>query len=271
MKRIAALALVLSAPLALPSCRSGEEDPGTPGPPEVTSEAAAAESPVAALPSTPAGRLVARSVDFHDPEGVWWSRPVSLRWVSSRPGGEERVARLAIDDGGSHFHLDMELRGHQLEMALQDGSLHTAVDGSRDFTPEVAELLRLDREEGLYWRNYFLFLVGLPMKLTDPGAELAEEVASTEFDGRPVEAVRVRYDTDDGYPWWEFYFEPADGRFVGARFWREGPDVDGEYITMEGLAEAGPLRIPEVRRWYTNARGEHLGTDRVEGLEVGEG
>ena len=39
---------------------------------------------------------------------------------------------------------------------------------------------------------------------------------------------------------------------------------------MEGLAEAGPLRLPAVRRWYTNAEGEHLGTDEVARLEAGQ-
>lgn len=223
--------------------------------------------------STPADRLVARSVDFHDPEGVWWSRPLGLRWVSSRPGGEERIARLEIDNAASTFELEMELRGHALEMSVDGDSVRTLVDGApaEGASAEVRERLRLHREDGLYWRNYFLYLVGLPMKLADPAAELAEAPDTVEFGGRRVLGVTVRYDPDDRYPWWELYFAPDDARLVGARFWNEGRDADGEHITMVGLAEAGPLRLPAERRWYTNAGAEHLGTDRVEGLEVGPG
>lgn len=262
------LALGLAALLVLPSCRPDAGD-GDPPPETGAASSGAPVSPPSTLPSTPAGRLVARSIDFHDPRGAWWSRPIRLRWVSSRPGGERRVASLEIDNAAGAFDVEMELRGHALEMAVTGDSARTLVDGSPDPPPDVRERLRLDREGGVYWRNYFLFLVGLPMKLADAGAELGAEARSTTFQGREVRAVTVRYDPQDRYPWWELYFAPDDARLVGARFWNRGRDADGEYITMEGLSEAGWLRLPRTRRWYTNAADEHLGTDRVEGLSVG--
>lgn len=271
MKPLIPTALILLVVLGACEPRGGEE-----GPANAASEARSGAPPSVvareALPETPAGRLVARSIDFHDPEGVWWSRPVRLRWVSSRPGGEQRIARVEIDNRAGSFFLSMELRGHALETSVVGDSARTRVDGipASEAPAEVRERLRLDREEGRYWRNYFTFLVGLPMKLTDPGAELAAEAPDTvELDGRRALAVPVRFESDDRYPHWELYFAPDDARLVGARFWNEGRGVDGEYITMDGLAEAGPLRLPAERRWYTNAADRHLGTDRVEGLEVG--
>jgi len=264
----AALALAI---LALIASACGPRSEGEGGAARDTGTAGARPgAPLYPVPDTPSGELLARAIAFHDPEGVWRTRPLEVRWESSRPGGERRIAELHVDNGSGTFDLEMELRGHVLELNVSGDTVHTRVNGSEEFTPQVRERLRLHREGGLYWRNYFLFLLGMPMKLTDPGTELVDGPRTVDFRGRRTLALRARYETEDGYPWWEFYFDPDDARLVGARFWREAPDADGEYIVMEELAEAGSLRLPAVRRWYTNAQGEHLGTDRVARLEAGE-
>jgi len=222
-----------------------------------------------ALPETSTGELLDRSFRYHDPDNVWDRQPIRLQWVSTRPGGERRVATVAIDNAAGRFELEMEFRGALLEMDVEGEDATVRVDGSTDIDQETRDRLRLDLEGGLYWRNYFLFLVGLPMKILDPGTGLAEAPTSARFEGREVQAIHATYETADGYPNWEFYFDPDTAGLVGARFWREARDVDGEYIVMSGVAEAGPLRIPQVRDWYMSDDGEHLGTDEVRGLHVG--
>lgn len=221
------------------------------------------------VPDTPVGALLSRALEHHDPDDVWSHRPIELRWVSLRPDGTERVASLLIDNTTGHFGLEMDHRGHHLEYEAEGDETTILVDGSTAASPEAREALSLDREAGLMWRNYFHFLVGLPMKLTDPGASLDEDPMPTRFQDREVLAIQATYATDDGYPYWAFYFDPDSAELVGARFWREGPEMDGEYIVMEGAAEAGSLRIPASRAWYMNADDEYLGTDEVRGLTVG--
>ncbi|NIP59407.1 MAG: hypothetical protein GWO00_16010 [Gemmatimonadetes bacterium] len=251
------------------ACGPGAEGEGG-GAGDPGSSAGRPDAPIYPVPDTPSGELLARAIAFHDPDGVWRTRPLEARWESSRPGGERRIAELLVDNGSGTFDLEMEFRGHALELQVSGDTVHTRVNGSEEFTPQVRERLRLHREGGLYWRNYFLFLLGMPMKLTDRETELVDDPRTVAFLGRRTLAIRARYETENGYPWWEFYFAPDDARLVGARFWREAPDADGEYIVMEGIAETGSLRLPEERRWYTNAGGEHLGTDRVARLEVAE-
>lgn len=231
--------------------------------------AAEAGSRVRETPDTPAGALLSRALEHHDPDDVWSQRPIELQWVSLRPDGTERVASLLIDNTTGLFGLEMDHGGYDLEYEAKGDQARVLVDGSREVSPEAREALSLDREGGLMWRNYFHFLVGLPMKLTDPGASLDEGPVSTRFQDREVLAIQATYATDDGYPYWAFYFDPGSSALVGARFWREGPDVDGEYIVMEGTAESGSLRIPASRAWYTSADDEYLGTDEVRGLTVG--
>lgn len=235
-----------------------------------TSASTAADSPsyLDRLPDTPAGELLTRSLAHHDPDEAWLQRPIRLQWVSSQPDTEARVADLAIDNGRGIFALTMRHRGHDMDYLVEGDDLSVQVDGSTEIPPEVREAVSLHREDGLMWRNYFVFLAGLPMKLTDEAARLAAAPATTRFQGRAVEALKVTYETDDGYPHWAFYFDPTTSALVGARFWREAPDGDGEYIVMEGEIEAGRFRIPARRHWYMNADDSFLGTDEVRGLEV---
>ena len=226
------------------------------------------ESAAYAIPRTPAGELLGRALAHHDPDAQWLRRPIVLQWVSSQPGNEERVADLAIDNRRGAFALNMRHRGHHLDYHVEGDELSVKVDGSTEISPDVREAVSLHREDGLMWRNYFLFLVGLPMKLTDEGASMAPQTESTRFQGEAVQAIHVTYETDDGYPHWAFYFDPVSAALVGARFWRQAPDGDGEYIVMEGEIESGALRMPARRHWYMNADDAFLGTDEVRGLEL---
>ena len=220
-------------------------------------------------PDTPAGALLSRALEHHDPEGVWGRRPIRLEWVSSRPDGSDYTTEIRIDDAAARFDLEMDRDGYLMEYRVRDGELDVVVDGSAEIGSDARAALALDREGGLMWRNYYHFLAGLPMKLTDPGTLLADSVVATSFQGREVLAVRATYETDGGYPHWEFYFEPDSAALVGARFWREGRDVDGEYLVMEGVAGSAGLRIPATRMWYMNADDEYLGADEVRELTVG--
>ena len=128
--------------------------------------------------------------------------------------------------------------------------------------------MRLDREDGRFWRSYYGFLAGLPMKIADPGARLDPEVAETTFEGRDVNAVRVTYDPEVGGDTWYFYFDPETAELVGCRFYHDESANDGEYITFEGLAEANGLRLPRYREWYTNEGDRFLGSDEIRSVTV---
>lgn len=229
---------------------------------------AATPSYAASIPATEAGALLRRSLAYHDPEALWLRRPLVLEWVSTQPDADERVAELAIDNTRGSFALDMHHRGHDLDYTVEGGELSVQVDGTTEITAEVQEAVSLHREDGFMWRNYFTYLAGLPMKLTDDEATLADAVQRTRFQGEAVDAIEVTYETADGYPHWAFYFDPESAALMGARFWRLDPDRDGEYIVMEGLVEAGSLTLPNRRHWYMNADDRYLGTDEVRALRV---
>ena len=231
-----------------------------------------ASGPVAEADLTPAQELVARSVAFHDPDGVWGSRSISMSWVGTDGEGGERVA-VDLEFGADErdFALAGRYRGSSIEYETTAGGWSATVDGvaQADLPDADRERMRLHREDGMFWRSYYGFLAGLPMKISDPGAHLDPNVIETAFMDREVHAVRVTYDAETGGDTWYFYFDPGTAQLAGCRFYHDESANDGEYITFEGLAEGGGLRLPRLRGWYVNADGRHLGTDEVGTIRVG--
>ena len=222
--------------------------------------------------TTPALDLVARSIAFHDPNGVWGSEAISMSWVGTDGEGGERVAvnlRFGADE--RDFALSGRYRGSGIDYETTTDGWSATVDGiaEPDLPAADRESMRLHREDGMFWRSYYGFLAGLPMKIADPGAYLEPDVIETTFMDRPVQAVKVTYEPEVGGDTWYFYFDPGTAQLVGCRFYRDESANDGEYIMFEELAEGGGLRLPRLRAWYVNADGRHLGTDEVGEIRVG--
>jgi len=149
-----------------------------------------ARGPSRAVLSSPATQrraeaLLSRSIEFHDPEGRWGRDTIRLVWKGTGPEGEERNAfDISMSPDGATFEMSGRYRGSAIEYATAGESLTVAVDGSTEIDDPSRESLRLTRDGGMFWRDYFTYLAGLPMKLRDPGAILDPEPTSTEFSGR---------------------------------------------------------------------------------------
>ena len=105
-------------------------------------------------------------------------------------------------------------------------------------------------------RNRDLFLWGLPMKLTDPGTRLDPKVKETRFEGKAVYELRVTYDQSVGSDTWYFFFGRETCALVGHRFHHDESAGDGEYTVLTDEITGQGLRLPRIRRWYTNKDGK---------------
>jgi len=221
--------------------------------------------------STAAEELLARSIAFHDPGGLWTTRPIELTWSSTGPGGEERILLdMVFTANGRSFRMNGHYQGTPIEYEVEGNEVRARVDGKTDLDEATRTKVHLDREDGLLWRNYFRFLSGLPMNLRDPGAHIDPGPERTTFMGQPVDSIRVTYDPEVGTETWAFYFHPDTARLVGCRFRKADPSKPGEYIVLDGLVEAEGLRLPKHRRWYMSEDDRYLGDDTITRLAVGE-
>jgi hypothetical protein len=215
----------------------------------------------AAAPS--AEQALARAIAFHDPEGAWASARFELDLEESRPDGTVRRSRVGFDNAAGRFELRREHEGRLQEFAVAGDRVEVRLDGSADLEPSVAEELGLTPERALFWRDYYLYLYGLPMKLRDPGTLLDPEVRTVELDGRAALRLRVTYEEEVGGDTWYFYLAPESFELLAYRFHHDESKNDGELITLEGVVPVSSMRLPRERTWTTNDEGELLGVDTV--------
>ena len=160
--------------------------------------------PVGAI-TTAADSLLARSIAFHDPDGVWGTRPVEIAWSGTDGQDSVRVdGTVTIDPTADSFAFSGVYRGHRLDYRMVDGIARSTVDGGEPADSALRARMRLDREDGRFWRNYYEFLAGLPMKLRDPGTHIDGDVERREFEGRERDVIRVTYDAATGGDTWYF-------------------------------------------------------------------
>jgi hypothetical protein len=213
-----------------------------------------------------ASEVLQRAIAFHDPGGRWSEIELRLELEESRPDvAEPRRTSLRFDNASGTFEVhQLRSDGFEIEFLVDGDRLTMArLDGSSSFSEQEADLFRLTPEQALRARDYYLYLYGLPMKLTDPGTRLDPQVERGTFFGEEAVELRVTYDPEVGDEVWYFYFDPTSYRMIGYRFYHDEAMGDGEYILTNGLAQTQGLRLPQTRRWYTHQEHRLLGTDTI--------
>lgn len=211
-----------------------------------------------------------RSIAYHDPGGVWNDGKIRLQVrttyseeLARQRGRETRDQDLVLAPGRARFGYSSGSGRDRVEVWIDGARRTLTVDGSPRVTDADRERLRLRPAE--FYRDYYEYLYGMPMKLRDPGANLDPEVARTTFQGREALALRVTYDPAVGADVWLFYFEPSTYAMIGYRFYKGGAEDSGEYIVLDGEVadRVTGFRIPESQSWYMNVDDAYLATDDV--------
>ncbi|MDX1406544.1 MAG: DUF6503 family protein [Saprospiraceae bacterium] len=213
--------------------------------------------------------LLARSIAYHDPSGAWPRDVHEIRLFESRPGnppdrgGNYRITDLHIDLPGGLFRLEQQRGPDKIIREVQASACRQWLNGRETVTDGERTAFGLDCPRSLRMRDYYTYLWGLPMKLTDPGTIIDPQVYEADFFGTVLLQIRVTYDADVGGDTWYFYFHPDNYALRGYRFYHDEPANDGEYILLNGEVDVGALRLPASRKWYRHDNGTFLGEDRI--------
>ncbi len=210
-----------------------------------------------------ADEVLQKSIAYHDPQGEWghFSGAFSIRMET--PDNPDRQSYIRIDQPRSFFGIRIRKEGQETELELNRGNCHLRYNGSLTFSEELAKKHQLTCERARLWRDYYSYLYGLPMKLGDPGTQIDPKVERRNFKGSLYWVLKVSYDPETGSDTWYFYFDPQTYALAAYQFYHDPAKNDGEYILLEGEAHVGKMRLPRIRKWYTNQSGKYLGTDTL--------
>lgn len=213
--------------------------------------------------------LLKRSISFHDPNGQWNKIKMELVIDQEMPDGSVRPSNVIIDNKRGEFELSFIKNGHLFTWKVDGRDSTESYMDYRVVTDSIAyDTLGLKPDRARRWRNYYSYIYGLPMKLTDKGTNVDQKVQQTQFDGKDVLALKVTYDAAVGKDIWYFYFNPNTYALEGYRFYHDEAINDGEYILINGLEIKNGMRIPKDRAWYTNDQNKWLGTDKFIQMKV---
>lgn len=205
--------------------------------------------------------IVRRSIAYHDPGSRWAQGKFQLALYESRPGGTGRFTELYLDNGQGRFELRQQRETNFLLRVVSADTCQSLLNGRNDLAPAEQQRQRMDCAGTQFFRNYYAYLWGLPMKLADPGTQIDPQAKRRDFFGEELLEVRVTYSPEVGKDAWYFYFNPQTYALRGYRFYHDEAKNDGEYILLQGEIATHDLKIPARRQWYTHQGREFLGED----------
>tara|TARA_A100000171_G_scaffold52821_2_gene73395 strand:- start:9428 stop:10138 length:711 start_codon:yes stop_codon:yes gene_type:complete len=209
-----------------------------------------------------ASQVLEKAIHYHDPNGNWDQFNSTFQVTMTTPASPERVSTITLNLPADYFNLVAKRDGDTTTFTLDKGRCKTSI------TDSIAQAgARTPCETATLYKNYYTYLYGLPMKLKDPGANLAPTVEKVTFKEKEYLKLKVTYDEAIGNDVWFFYFNPTTFAMEVYQFFKGEPDGagkdTGEYILLSEESTVEGIKMPKVRAWYYNKDDTHLGTDTI--------
>jgi hypothetical protein len=206
--------------------------------------------------------LLRRTIAYHDPKGNWAKFKAKLYLSNTNREGKEKNFELEFDNKKGYFCYLSRQDGKEIVKGIFNGKEFFSVNGKKEFSEEERKKYKLTKESMNGLRNFYGYLYGLPMKLTDAGVTVAETVNNEEVEGKTYPTIRVSYDPAVGKDNWFFYCDAKTSALKAYRF-NHGKSESGEYILLEEELDVNGIKLPKIRKWYWNKDNQYIGTDNL--------
>ena len=134
-----------------------------------------------------ASEVLNKSIAFHDPQGNWPTFNGELQVTMVTPKRSPRVSVINIDLPSEKFQLIQSRDSIETRYNLEKWKCTTTVTDSL-----VGK--RTPCEMAVFFKDYYTYLYGLPMKLKDPGTLLDQKAERVTFKGKEYLKISVKYD-----------------------------------------------------------------------------
>jgi len=210
-----------------------------------------------------AHQLIEKSLALHDPNNEWKNFNGVLYIAQTRPDGSESARNIYLNNKKNHFKFIGKYPEGELQYIVNKKGSYYLWNGKREVSDELKKKYKISDTRANMYHNYYSYLYGMPMKLSDPGTRISPIVENVSFKDVSYLRVRVTYDQEVGDDVWYFYFNPNNYELELYQFFHDETKNDGEYILLEGWKYFGQLRLPEKLRWFYNKDDGFLGEDKL--------
>lgn len=209
--------------------------------------------------SMPAFEVINASIQYHDPNMKWASLKGEFKVVSERD-----TTRLILANNISKVEWNELLKDSRTITGGYIGdSCYVHIDG-RSVKPEgEIDNFLLDCTQIKGRSNYWLYMFGLPMKLKDEQAIVAQKSELVDFLGNKYWRIRVDYNGSAAGEYWQFYFAPETFRFAIAQYFHPALGDDSEYIVYDTPIDLHGMVLPSKHSWYMYNEREFIGSETL--------
>lgn len=201
---------------------------------------------------TTAKDLILHSIAYHDPSSNWANFKSNIEIKTDlwkKEGGIQKSTRtLFFDRYQSVFKMHSFRDGIELKGAINRDTCYS--EPLSEIPAEKAEKFKsvLGCQGITFYKDYFTYLIGLPMNLLDTNAIIDNTILERTYNGIKYDVVRVTYEPLDKNRPWYFYFNKNNHAFELCKFTsRENENKGGEYIiynhkkNMQGMKLSGQI------------------------------
>lgn len=183
------------------------------------------------LPSD-ASVIINNAIQFHDPKGEWKDIDAIFNFKSSFSFNDSVPEEIIYTINNQEKVFIYKNTDRQVEIEFHsDSCIQHTEKGSC---------------EGYTWtKNFYPYIWGLPMKLTDSIAKIDNKWTFDTLKGRKCFKVYVHYEAED----FQFYFDAKDYQLRGFQFLKNDSSGKGEIVTLEDLYEFQGIKFPKKRTW----------------------
>ena len=206
--------------------------------------------------------LLNKTIAWHDAKNNWHKFKARLYLSNTNSEGKDKNFQLEFDNKTGYFCYISTQDGKEIVKGYSQGKEFFLVDGHKNLSEEDKKKYKLTAENVKGIRNFYGYLYGLPMKLTDAGVNVNDTVTNEEINGKTYPTIRVSYDPAIGKDNWFFYCDTQTGALRAYRF-NHGKPESGEYILLEDELNVQGVKLPKIRKWYLNKDNKYLGTDNL--------
>lgn len=210
--------------------------------------------------------LLEKCIFFHDPLQKW--NQFQGKIFLSHGTDEITKSEVTIDFDKNYFCYQALKEGELVQQIVDDKDAYFKVNKKKNKAKQsLIDKYYLGAAQSKFWKNFFVYLYGLPMKLTDDGTIVHDKVYKEQFNGKEYLVLKVGYSPEVGKEIWYFYIHPQTFELKAYQFYHNEEQNDGEYILLEELVEFEGMKIPKTRIWFMNKDDKQIGRDVLDKIE----
>jgi len=208
--------------------------------------------------------LLEQSKKYHDPSGNWNQLDWKLHIQEPRLQNPARYSRISLNNDNGAFELlrnrEQSISSHKIDA---DGNAEVLLDGSKDFSKELAEEYRLDASRNQGYREFYQMMYGLPMSLTDDLVAEMKAAETVTFNQQEAYKIQIKLKEAMIGQYWRIFLSTENHKIIGLEIFKEENAAAGERLYFDGEFDYKGIQIPRMRHWYDLETEAYSGSDII--------